>query len=77
MLLQQMDPKEPMTLEGWVLHALSANLADKVRAAEWIEANLGELDRLEAVAATLGPLERALTYANPLEQPPLGAWRPR
>jgi len=76
MLLQRMDPSEPMTLESFIVHALSANLADIQRAAGWA-VGAGRLDDLPRLAQELGPLTRALGYANPLQQSGVGAWRPR
>jgi len=77
MLLQRMAADEPMNLESWVVHALSANAADMQRAHDWVAADAGKLDRLAMVVRKLGPIARALTFANPLEQPAIGAWRPR
>jgi hypothetical protein len=76
MLLQRMDAREPMTLESFTVHALSANVADMQRAANWA-AGSDRLDDLPRLARALGPLTRALSYANPLEQPGAGVWRPR
>lgn len=77
MLLQRMDGDEPMNLESWIVHALSANTADMQRAHDWVVADAGKLDRLPALARKLGPMASALSFANPLEQPGMGAWRPR
>jgi hypothetical protein len=76
-LLQRMDAQEPMTLESWIVHALSANAADMQRAHDWVLADAGRLDRLPTVVRKLASIARALTFANPLEQPEIGAWRPR
>lgn len=76
MLLQRMDASEPMTLESFTVHALSANVADMRRAVGWAAAP-GRLDGLPRLVQELGPLTRALSYANPLEQPNVGVWRPR
>lgn len=76
MLLQRMDRKEPMTLESFIVHALSANIADMQRAADW-GGQPGRLDGLAKAVKGLGPLSRALNYANPLEQTGVGAWRTR
>ena len=77
MLLQRMDGAEPMTLESFVVHALSANSADMQRAHDWVATDASKLGKLGALVGRLGPLAQALTFANPLEQPPIGAWRPR
>lgn len=74
MLLQRMDRKEPMSPESFVVHALSANIFDMQRAADWAAAP-GRLDDLGRALKGLGPLTRALTFANPLEQTGVGAWR--
>jgi hypothetical protein len=74
MLLQRMDRQEPMTLESFVVHALSANIADMRRAAAWA-AGAGRLNDLARAVRGLGPLARALSFANPLEQTGIGAWR--
>jgi hypothetical protein len=74
MLLQRMDRREPMTLESFAVHALSANIADMRRAAEWAAAP-GRLNGLGRALRGLGPVVRALDYANPLEQTGIGAWR--
>jgi hypothetical protein len=74
MLLQRMDRKEPMSLESFVVHALSANAADMQRAADWATTP-GRIDGLSRALKGLGPLARALTYANPLQQAGIGAWR--
>jgi hypothetical protein len=66
-----------MNLESWVVHALSANAADMQKAHDWVLAHPDELGRLSKVAPRLGPLARALTHANPLEQRGIGVWRPR
>jgi hypothetical protein len=74
MLLQRMDRKEPMGLESFAVHALSANIEDMRRAAAWA----GQGDRLAGLGRAvkgLGPIARALDYANPLEQTGIGAWR--
>jgi hypothetical protein len=75
MLLQRMDRKEPMCLESFAVHALSANIADMRRAAEWAAHPPGRLDDLGRSLRGLGPLTRALSYANPLQQTSIGAWR--
>lgn len=77
MLLQRMDPDEPMRLESWVVHALSANADDMRRAHDWVLANPKQLDRLPALVSKLDCIALALAYANPLEQAGIGAWRPR
>jgi len=76
MLLQRMDRAEPMTLESFVVHLLSANIADMRRAAEWGDRQGSKLDALAATVDRLGPLGRALRYAQPLAQTGVGAWRP-
>ncbi len=74
MLLQRMDRQEPMSLPSFVAHALSANIADMRRAAEWAAAP-GRLDDLPRTLKGLGPLARAFRHANPLAQTSIGAWR--
>jgi hypothetical protein len=74
MLLQRMDRREAMTLESFAVHALSANIADMRRANDWGQAP-GRLQGLPRALRGLGPLARALDYANPLEQTGIGAWR--
>jgi hypothetical protein len=75
MLLQRMDREEPMGLESFAVHALSANIADMRRAAQWAAGSPGRLDDLGRALRGLGPITRALSYANPLEQTSIGAWR--
>ncbi|MDB5447108.1 MAG: hypothetical protein JWQ97_2425 [Phenylobacterium sp.] len=75
MLLQRMDRREPMTLEGFLVHVLSANVADMRRAAEWGDAHGDKLAALPQATKGLGPLARALAYAPPLAQTGVGAWR--
>jgi hypothetical protein len=75
-LLQRMDRGTPMTLESFVVHALSANLDDMQRAVGWA-ARPGGLDGLPKLAQGLGPLTAALSYANPLEQTGIRVWRTR
>jgi hypothetical protein len=77
MLLQRMDRREPMTLESFLVHALSANISDMRRAADWGDGNPEELGRLAEARLGLagGPLGRALAYAPPLSQSGIGAWR--
>lgn len=75
MLLQRMDRAEPMSLESFVVHVLSANIADMSRAAVWGEVDADRFERLPQVVKALGPLRLALAYAPPLEQPGLGIWR--
>jgi hypothetical protein len=77
MLLQRMAPNEPMSLESWVVHALSANTVDMQRAHDWVLVNPDKLDRLPVLVRKLGPIAHALAFANPLEQKGIGAWRPR
>jgi hypothetical protein len=76
-LLQRMPLDEPMGPEGFVVHALSANAPDMQRARAWAGEERDRLDKLAALLPALGPLAKALALANPLDQPPLGAWRPR
>jgi hypothetical protein len=72
-LLHRMDRKEPMTLESFVVHTLSANLDDMQRAANWA-VTPGRLAGLPKLANRLGPLTRALGFTNPLEQTGIRAW---
>jgi hypothetical protein len=76
MLLQRMDRTEPMTLESFLVHVLSANISDMRRAAEWGDRNQHLLQRLGETRRGLGPLGKALEYAPPLAQSGIGAWRP-
>jgi hypothetical protein len=72
-LLHRMNRKEPMTLESFVVHLLSANVDDMQRASDWATTP-GRLDGLPKLAKSLGPITRALSYANPLEQTGVRAW---
>ncbi|MDB5466098.1 MAG: hypothetical protein JWQ46_860 [Phenylobacterium sp.] len=76
MLLQRMDRAEPMSLESFLVHVLSANGADMQRAGVWGEANAGRLGEVQKLCKPTSPLSLALRYAPPLEQPAFGAWRP-
>jgi hypothetical protein len=75
MLLQRMDRQAPMTVESFLVHALSANRADMGRAAAWSAASPPAPQAILAVAERLGILGLALAYARPLEQAPMFAWR--
>ena len=75
MLLQRMDRDEPMSLESFLVHVLSANVVDMRRGADWGDQNPRELDRMDEAKRALGPLSRALAYAPPLAQTGVGAWR--
>ncbi len=75
-LLQRM-PIEPLGLESLVVHALSANPADMRLAQTWVQEDSSRLGGLAALLPTLGPLAKAMAYAKPLDQPPIGNWRPR
>jgi hypothetical protein len=75
MLLQRMDRREPMTLESFLVHVLSANISDMRRAADWGDKNPKALAQMAEARIGLGPLGRALAYAPPLAQTGIGAWR--
>lgn len=75
MLLQRMKRGEPMCPESFLVHALSANVNDMRKAAEWGEADIHRLEPLKDVVRGLGPLALALEHAPPFEQEPIGLWR--
>jgi hypothetical protein len=77
MLLQRMDGREPMTPESFLVHALSANISDMRRAAEWSDGNPSAMSGLAGACEGLGPLALAFRYAPPLAQKGVGAWPAR
>jgi hypothetical protein len=73
MLLQRMDRAEPMTIESFVVHILSANIEDMRRGQAWGAAP-GRLDALARAVEGLGLL-KVIQFAPPLEQLGLHSWR--
>ena len=74
-VIHRMARDEPMTVEAFVVHALSANTLDRTRAADWLGS---DMSRLALMAAALGDaprLDEAFAFASPFDQPTTMGWR--
>jgi hypothetical protein len=74
-LVHRMRRDEPMTVESFVVHALSANFLDMRRAQQWIEEDMKRSEQVAAALQGAPTLEAALKFAPPFEQPPTMGWR--
>ena len=74
-LISRMAKDESMGLESFIVHALSANLADMKRALDWALEDESRLAPLGAVLNRLPTLRAAYYFAQPFQQPTTGGWR--
>jgi hypothetical protein len=75
-LLNRMPRDEPIDLESFIVHALSANLQDMKRALAWALENESRLNALNPVLDRLPTLGAAYRFAQPFQQLPTVGWRP-
>jgi hypothetical protein len=74
-LINRMARDEPMGLESFVVHAVSANLPDMKRALAWALEDQSRLDTLPPLLDRLPTLGAAYRFAQPFQQPPSIGWR--
>jgi hypothetical protein len=74
-LINRMSRDEPMSLESFIVHAVSANLQDMKRALAWALEDESRLDALSAMLNRLPALGAAYRFAQPFQQSPTVGWR--
>jgi hypothetical protein len=74
-LIDRMARDEPMGLESFILHAVSANLQYMKRALEWALEDRRRLDALDPVLDQLPTLGAAYRFAQPFQQESTVGWR--
>jgi hypothetical protein len=74
-LINRMARDEPMGLESFVVHAVSANLEDMKRALAWALEDESRLNALDPILDRLPTLGAAYRFAQPFQQPPTVGWR--
>jgi len=75
-LINRMARDEPMGLESFVVHAVSANLQDMKLALAWAKADEARLTTLPSLLDRLPTLGAAYRFAQPFQQPSTVGWRP-
>jgi hypothetical protein len=75
-LINRMARDEPMSLESFIVHAVSANLQDMKRALEWALEDESRLSALGPILDRLPTLGAAYRFAQPFQQPATVGWRP-
>ncbi len=74
-LINRMSRDEPMILESFIVHAVSANLQDMKRALAWALEDERRLEALPPVLDRLPTLGAAYRFAQPFQQQPTIGWR--
>jgi len=73
-LINRMPRDEPMGLESFIVHAVSANLETMKRALDWALEDESRLAALASVLNRLPTLGAAYRFAQPFQQPPTVGW---
>jgi len=74
-LINRMARDEPMGLESFVVHAVSANLQDMKRALAWALEDQSRLNALDPILDRLPTLGAAYRFDQPFQQPSTAGWR--
>jgi hypothetical protein len=74
-LINRMTRDEPMSLESFIVHAVSANLQDMKRALDWALEDETRLNALDPILDRLPTLGAAYRFAQPFQQLPTVGWR--
>ncbi len=74
-LINRMSRNEPMSLESFIVHAVSANLQDMKRALEWALEDESRLGSLADSLDRLPTLGAAYRFTQPFQEPSTVGWR--
>ncbi len=74
-LINRMARDEPMGLESFIVHALSANLQDMKSALAWALEDRSRLTAIDPILDRLSTLGPAYRYAQPFQQEATIGWR--
>jgi hypothetical protein len=74
-LINRMSRDEPMSLESFVVHAVSANLQDMKRALAWALEDQSRLTALDPILDRLPTLGAAYRFTQPFQQHATVGWR--
>jgi hypothetical protein len=74
-LINRMARDEPMGLESFIVHAVSANLQDMKRALAWALEDESRLHLLDPILDRLPTLGAAYRFTQPFQEPATVGWR--